>query len=397
MGHFTKRVDRIKPSATLEVIQKVAELKKAGVDIISLSAGEPSSDTMLNIKAAAIEAIHEGFTRYTPVDGCLELKEAIIRKYERDNKLTFTPNEVIASTGAKQCIANMILSLIEEGDEVIIPSPYWVSYIDLVALAGGTPIILEADIGHNFKVTPEQIQEAITPKTKMFIFNNPSNPSGSYYQSTELKSIGEVFKSHPNIFILSDDIYELLLWGPEQYTSILNVCPELKDQTVIINGVSKSYSMTGWRLGYALGPAEVIKQMKKIQSQTTSCPSSISQAAAIEALETAPSRLQDQIACMHELHDYTFKRLRAIDGFEVAPSSGTFYILPRVQQAMEQLDISTDVEFCNYLLEKANVAVVPGSAFGAPGHIRISFSTTQAQLTKAINQIEAALALEKTY
>tara|TARA_Y200000002_G_scaffold382902_1_gene401963 strand:+ start:2110 stop:3300 length:1191 start_codon:yes stop_codon:yes gene_type:complete len=394
---FSKRVGRIQPSATLEVVQKVNELRAKGETIISLSAGEPSTDTLLNIKASAIEAIHEGFTRYTSVDGCMELKEAIMRKYERDNDLHYTPNQIIASNGAKQSIANLILAMIDKGDEVIIPSPYWVSYVELVALAGGTPVIIESDIGHSFKITAEQIEKAITPKTKLFIFNNPSNPTGAYYQSTELKSMGEVLIKNPHVHILSDDIYELLLWGPEQYTNILNVCPDLIDRTIIVNGVSKSYSMTGWRLGYALGPAEIVREMKKIQSQTTSCPCSISQAAAIEALETPPHKLKENIDLMHELHDYTFKRLRAIEGIEVAPSQGTFYILPKVTEIMKQLEIKTDIEFCNYLLEKAGVAVVPGSAFGAPGHIRISFSTTQNDLTKAMNKIEAALMLEKSY
>ena len=394
---FAKRVDRIKPSATLEVIQNVAKLKSEGLDIISLSAGEPHTETSLNIKAAAIEAIHEGFTRYTAVDGCMPLKDAILKKYQRDNQLEFDAQHVIASTGAKQCIANLILALVEHGDEVIIPAPYWVSYIDLVELAGGTPVIIHTDIGHNFKIRPEQIEEAIAPKTKLFIFNNPSNPTGAYYQSTELTGIGEVFKKNPHVHILSDDIYEFLIWGPEQYTNILNVCPELRDQVTIINGVSKGYAMTGWRLGYALGPAALIQQMKKIQSQTTSCPSSISQAAAIEALETPPHKVQDMINQMHDMHDFTFKQLRHIDGFEVAPSAGTFYIFPKVVKAMAALGIKTDVAFCHFLLEKANVAVVPGSAFGAPGHIRISFSTTQALLAKALNQIEAAMILEKSH
>ena len=311
---FAKRVGRIQPSATLEVIQKVAELKEAGRDIISLSAGEPSTDTPLNIKAAAIEAIHEGFTRYTSVDGCNELKDAIIRKYQRDNNLEFERNQVIVSTGAKQSIANMILALIEEGDEVIIPAPYWVSYVEMVALAGGTPVIVESDIAHSFKVSSDQIEQAITPQTKLIILNNPSNPSGSYYHSAELKALGDMLCKHPNIMILSDDIYELLIWGPEQYNSILNVCPQLADRTVIINGVSKGYSMTGWRIGYAIGPESIIRQMKKIQSQTTSCPSSISQAAAIEALETHPNKLSDIIDVMQDLHDYTFKRLKQIPG-----------------------------------------------------------------------------------
>ncbi|MBM4211717.1 MAG: pyridoxal phosphate-dependent aminotransferase [Gammaproteobacteria bacterium] len=394
---FAKRVGRIKPSATLEVIKTVAKLKNEGIDVISLSAGEPHSETMLNIKAAAIEAIHEGFTRYTPVDGCLQLKQAILKKYQRDNNLEFELNEVIASTGAKQSIANLILALIDKGDEVIIPAPYWVSYIDLVEFAGGTPVIIESDIGHNFKIRPEQIKAAITPKTKLFIFNNPSNPTGAYYQSTELASIGEIFKMNPHVHILSDDIYEFLIWGPEQYTNILNVCPELKDQVTIINGVSKSYAMTGWRLGYALGPAALIREMNKIQSQTTSCPSSISQAAAIEALQTPPAKVQDMIDQIHDLHDFAFKQLRNIPGFEVAPASGTFYILPKVTKAMEALNFKTDIEFCNFLLEKAHVAVVPGSAFGAPGHIRISFSTTQALLAKALSQIEAAITHEKSY
>jgi aspartate aminotransferase len=394
---FAKRVGRIKPSATLEVIQNVAKLKSEGVDVISLSAGEPHTETLLNIKAAAIEAIHEGFTRYTPVDGCMQLKEAILKKYQRDNKLEFEANQVIASTGAKQSIANLILALIDEGDEVIIPAPYWVSYIDLVEFAGGKPVVIESDIGHNFKIRPEQIEAAITPKTKLFIFNNPSNPTGAYYQATELASIAEIFMKNPHVHIMSDDIYEFLIWGPEQYTNILNICPDLRDRTTIINGVSKGYAMTGWRLGYAIGPAPLIREMKKIQSQTTSCPSSISQSAAIEALETPPSKLQDMIDQMHEMHDFTFKQLRNIEGFEVAPSSGTFYILPKVTKAMAALDIKTDVEFCNYLLEKANVAVVPGSAFGAPGHIRISFSTTQSLLSKALSQIESAMILEESY
>jgi aspartate aminotransferase len=394
---FAKRVGRIKPSATLEVIQNVAKLKSEGVDVISLSAGEPHTETLLNIKAAAIEAIHEGFTRYTPVDGCMQLKEAILKKYQRDNKLEFEANQVIASTGAKQSIANLILALIDEGDEVIIPAPYWVSYIDLVEFAGGKPVVIESDIGHNFKIRPEQIEAAITPKTKLFIFNNPSNPTGAYYQATELASIAEIFMKNPHVHIMSDDIYEFLIWGPEQYTNILNICPDLRDRTTIINGVSKGYAMTGWRLGYAIGPAPLIREMKKIQSQTTSCPSSISQSAAIEALETPPSKLQDMIDQMHEMHDFTFKQLRNIEGFEVAPSSGTFYILPKVTKAMAALDIKTDVEFCNYLLEKANVAVVPGSAFGAPGHIRISFSTNQSLLSKALSQIESAMILEESY
>ena len=386
------RTQRVKPSPTLAVTALANQLRAEGRDVIGLAAGEPDFDTPDHIKQAAITAINNGMTKYTAVDGTAELKQAIINKFKRDNGLDYQADQILVSVGGKQAIYNLAQALLNPGDEVIIPAPYWVSYPDMVMLADGEPVIVEADMSQAFKITAEQLENAITERTRLVVINSPSNPSGKAYTRAELKALADVLLRHPDIVIMTDDIYEHIVWTDEGFNNILNVCPELKDRTLVINGVSKAYSMTGWRIGYAGGPAEIIKGMKKVQSQSTSNPCSIAQAAAVEALNGDQSFLGKMCTIFRNRHDLVHSALNAMDGVECLPSDGTFYAFPSFHAVIDRMEgIEDDVQLAEFLLEKAEVALVPGSAFGSPGHLRLSFATDMTSMQKALDRIKQAI------
>lgn len=384
---LSARVQRVKPSPTLAVTAHAKALRDAGQDIIGLGAGEPDFDTPDHIKAAAIAAIQAGDTKYTAVDGTPALKRAIIGKFRRDNQLEYSPEHILVSVGGKQTFFNLVQALLDAGDEVIIPAPYWVSYPDMVLLADGAPVIIEAGIEQRFKVTPAQLEAAITDRTRLFVINSPSNPTGVAYSRAELEALGEVLRRHPQVLIASDDMYEHIVWSEEPFTNIVNACPDLYDRTIVMNGVSKAYSMTGWRIGYAGGPARLIGAMKKVQSQSTSNPASISQAAAQAALEGDQSCVTDMLKAFKQRHDYLVEALNGLPGISCLPGDGTFYAFPDIHDAMRAAGIEDDVEFAEKLLAEAGVAVVPGSAFGAPGYMRLSFATSLDTLQAAISRI----------
>ncbi len=389
---LSSRVRRIKPSPTLAVTAKANQLRAEGVDVINRAAGEPDFDTPSHIKQAANEAIANGQTKYTPVDGTVSLKQAIIEKFQRDSGLTYQADEILVSSGGKQSFYNLCQAVIDQDDEVIIPAPYWVSYPDMVLLANGTPVFIEADHTQNFKITADQLAAAITTKTKMVVINSPSNPTGACYTAAELTSLAEVLVQHPEILIATDDMYEHILFQQQTFSNILMVCPQLKPRTIVLNGVSKAYSMTGWRIGYAAGPAAIIKPMKNIQSQSTSNPCSISQAAAEQALSGDQACVSDMKAAFEQRHDFIVAELNKIKGISCSQSEGTFYCYANVQAAIDALnDINNDVEFATYLLEKCGVAVVPGTAFGLPGYMRISFATSKEKLTTAAQRLAELL------
>ena len=386
------RLSKVKPSPTLAITSLVSQLKAQGRDIIGLGAGEPDFDTPDNIKQAAIQAIHDGHTKYTPVDGTASLKAAIIKKFQQDNDLNYQADQILVSCGGKQSFYNLAQAILEPGDEVIIPAPYWVSYPDMVLLAGAEPVIIQADQAQRFKITPDQLETAITDKTKLLVINSPSNPTGSAYTSDELKALSEVLIKYPQVVIATDDMYEHIMWNNTPFTNIVNVCPELYDRTMVLNGVSKAYSMTGWRIGYAAGPADVIKAMKKIQSQSTSNPTSISQYAAEEALNGDQDAVKDMVKHFKRRHDLLLEGLNAIEGIECINGDGTFYLFPNVQGAIDTIDgVSNDAELAKYLIDKAGVALVPGSAFGLEGYVRLSFATSDEILEEALSRLAKAL------
>ncbi len=389
---LSDRVQNIKPSPTLAVTNRAAELRAAGKDIIGLGAGEPDFDTPKHIKDAAIKALENGFTKYTAVDGTPSLKKAIIDKFQRDNGLSYEPNQILVSCGGKQSFFNMALALLNAGDEVVIPAPYWVSYPDMVRIAEGTPVIVETEQANRFKITAEQLEAAITPKTKLVVLNSPSNPSGVAYTEAELKALAIVLLKFPNVLVATDDMYEHILWAEGGFHNILTVCPELYDRTIVMNGVSKAYSMTGWRIGYIAGPEALVKAMKKIQSQSTSNPTSISQYAAEAALNGSQDCVQEMLSAFKVRHDYVVKALNELPGVECIESDGTFYAFPSFKGAMEATGCTTDVEFAEKMLIEAEVALVPGSAFGTPGHMRLSYATSMQNLETAIARLAKALA-----
>ncbi|WP_020559965.1 aminotransferase class I/II-fold pyridoxal phosphate-dependent enzyme [Thiofilum flexile] len=384
---LAQRVGRVKPSPTLAITALAAQLKAQGRDIIGLGAGEPDFDTPDYIKQAGIEAINKGQTRYTAVDGIPALKQAVVDKFKRDNGLDYVTKQVLVSSGGKQSFYNLCQAFLDSGDEVIIPAPYWVSYPDMVLLADGVPVIVIAGQESHFKLSPEQLEAAITPRTKMFVINSPSNPSGMAYTTTELAALGEVLRRHPQVLIASDDMYEHVLFGGKKFVNILNVCPDLYDRTIVLNGVSKAYSMTGWRIGYAAGPKALIEAMTTIQSQSTSNPTSISQVAATVALNGSLDFTNMMVAEFEKRHAFVCKAFNAMKGVECLPADGTFYSLPNVLGMMQRLDMKTDAELSSYLLDKVGVAVVPGSAFGLDNHIRISFATSMKNLEGAMQRI----------
>lgn len=389
---LSDRVNAIKPSPTLAVTARAAEMRAAGKDVIGLGAGEPDFGTPDHIRVAAVRAIEEGQTRYTAVDGTPGLKQAIIDKFQRDNGIEYTPEQILVSSGGKQSFFNLAQALINPGDEVVIPAPYWVSYPDMVIVAGGVPVVVQASQEQRFCITPEQLEAAITERTRLFVINSPSNPSGSAYTLEELAALGEVLRRHPQVMIATDDMYEHIVWEPGSFCNILNACPDLYDRTIVLNGVSKAYCMTGWRIGYAGGPAPLMKAMKKIQSQSTSNPCSISQAAAQAALEGTQNFIGVMVTAFKERHDYVVEELNNIPGIDCAPSAGTFYSFPSFQGVIDSMDgINSDVELAEHLITEAGVALVPGSAFGSPGNMRLSIATSMDNLQEAIRRIKNAL------
>ena len=388
---LSDRVQNIKPSPTLAVTNRAAELRAAGKDIIGLGAGEPDFDTPKHIKDAAIDALNKGFTKYTAVDGTPSLKKAIIDKFQRDNGLTYQADQILVSCGGKQSFFNMALALLNPGDEVVIPAPYWVSYPDMVRIAEGVPVIVETEQSNRFKITAAQLEAAITPKTKLVVLNSPSNPSGVAYTEAELKELAAVLIKFPNVLVATDDMYEHILWAEGGFHNILTVCPELYDRTIVMNGVSKAYSMTGWRIGYIGGPVKLVKAMKKIQSQSTSNPTSISQYASEAALNGSQECVQEMLAAFKVRHDYVVKALNELPGVECIESDGTFYAFPSFKGAMKATGCETDVEFAEKMLIEAEVALVPGSAFGTPGHMRLSYATSMENLETAISRLSKAL------
>ncbi len=389
---LSQRVQRVKPSPTLAVTARAAELRAAGKDIIGLGAGEPDFDTPDHIKEAAIQAIRDGATRYTAVDGTAELKSAIINKFQRDNGLHYEADQILVSCGGKQSFYNLCQALLNSGDEVIIPAPYWVSYPDMVRLADAEPVIVRAGLEQRFKITPEQLEAAISPKTRLFVLNSPSNPTGVAYSRAELEALAAVLLRNPQILVATDDMYEHILWSDEPFVNIANVAEELIPRTIVLNGVSKAYAMTGWRIGYAGGPKPLIQAMKKIQSQSTSNPAAVSQAAACEALDGDQSCITPMLAAFRERHDFVVSALSALDGIRCTEADGTFYAFPDCSAVIERLDgINDDIELAEYLLQEAGVALVPGSAFGAPGYLRLSFATGMDTLKDALERIAGAL------
>jgi aspartate aminotransferase len=394
MPFLSDTLSRVKPSPTIAVSNLAAELKAKGQDVIGLGAGEPDFDTPENIKEAAKAAIDAGRTKYTAVDGIAELKQAICDKFKRDNGLDYTPAQVTVGTGGKQVLYNALMATLNPGDEVVIPAPYWVSYPDMVLLAGGTPVIAEAQAQTAYKLTPEQLEAAITPNTKWFIFNSPSNPTGAGYSAEELKGLTDVLMRHPHVWVMSDDMYEHLVYDDFEFATPAQVEPDLYDRTLTVNGVSKAYAMTGWRIGYAAGPEELIKAMRKIQSQSTSNPSSISQWAAVEALNGPQDFIASNNETFRRRRDLVVSMLNDIDGVDCPVPEGAFYVYPSIAGLMgkttpQGVTIDTDETFARALLEEKGVAVVFGGAFGLSPCFRVSYATSDENLREACSRIQA--------
>ena len=389
---ISERCRNINPSKTLQIAEQAAALREAGEDIIFMNAGEPDFDTPENIKAAAMEGIQEGNTKYTPVGGTTQLKQAIITKFQRENDLQYELNEVMATAGASKAIFNALMATVNKGDEVIIQAPYWTSYPDMIKLAGADPVIIETTAESNFKIKARQLAEAITPFTKMIILNSPSNPTGSYYREEDLQMLANVLVDHPKILILSDDVYEKILWEQEPFRNIVNTVPSFKNRCIVVNALSKTYAMTGWRLGYVGASSQIIEAMTKIQSQTTSNPCSISQVAAIAALsKNSLQSINEMVEKYHNRYTYVSERLKSIPGVTLSEASGSLYAFPDASGLIEALTLKDDLELCAFLIEKAKVSVVPGSAFGAQNHIRISYATARSTIEVAFNRIEKAI------
>ena len=394
---LSHRVLAIKESPTLAITAKAAKYKAEGRPIIGLAAGEPDFDTPQHIKDAAIAAINAGYTKYTPVSGIPALKKAIVNKFKNENGFDYAVNEVIVGVGGKQTIFNLCLAVLNAGDEMIVPAPYWVSYADIAMVAEAVPVIIDCGIEQGFKLLPAQLEAAITPKTKLVMFNSPSNPTGAVYNLAELQALGEVLMKHPNILVATDDMYEHVNLTGEKFYNILNATPALKNRCIVLNGVSKAYSMTGWRIGYAAGPADIIKAMEILQSQSTSNATSISQYAAEAALSGSQECIQPMVTAFKARHKYVVDRFNAMPGLRCIMSGGAFYAFPDAREAIANLhktgriSAANDMAFAEYLLEKYDVAVVPGSAFGAEGYFRISFATSMESLQTALDRIEKAL------
>jgi aspartate aminotransferase len=389
---LSARVQTVRPSATLAITARAKAMRAAGKDIIGLGAGEPDCDTPDHIKEAAITAIRDGFTKYTAVDGTPELKQAIVAKFRRDNELDYGPDQILVSCGGKQSFYNLAQAILDPGDEVVIPAPYWVSYPDMALLAGGAPVLVHAGADQYFKIKSAQLKASMTAQTRLVVINSPSNPSGMAYTREELAALGEVLSDFPRAIIATDDMYEHIRWGSGPFVNILHACPDLAPRTLVLNGVSKAYAMTGWRIGYAGGPEEVIKAMKKVQSQSTSNPTSISQVAAQAALEGPQDCIRTMVDAFKERHDYVVERLNRMPGIECQPTDGTFYVFPNVEEIIKSLGtVSNDLDLVELLIERAGVSVVPGSAFGLGGHLRISIATSRESLEQALDRIEGIL------
>ena len=391
MSIISDSLKRIKPSPTIAVTQKARELKASGKDVIGLGAGEPDFDTPNNIKEAAIKAIKDGDTKYTAVDGTQILKEAIVNKFKRENNLDYTTDQITVGAGGKHVIYNLMMATLNKGDEVLIPAPYWVSYPDIVLLAGATPVAVECSEEQDFKITAKDLESKITNNTKWLIINSPSNPTGSTYSEQEIKNLSQVLKRNPHVNILSDDIYEHITYGGFKFFTIAQI-PELKNRVVTMNGVSKSYAMTGWRIGYAAGPKEIIKAISKIQSQSTTNPSSISQAAAVEALNGNQDFISIRAKAFEERRDFVVNTLNSINGIKCLKPDGAFYVFPSCKNLIGKKDINgkkieNDTDFVQSLLENNSVAVVQGSAFGLEGYFRISYATSMDNLKRALKKI----------
>jgi len=392
---LSKRLSKVKPSATLAITAKAAELRASGKNIISLSVGEPDFETPKAARDAGIKAIEDGFTRYTAVPGIPELRKEVAAKFKRDNDLDYKPENILVSTGGKQCIYNLLMALIDAGDEVIIPAPYWVSYPDMVLLAEGEPVIVECLADADFKLTAAQLEAAITPKTKMMFLNSPSNPTGMAYSADDLKALGEVIRKHPNIVVATDDMYEKIMFDGKQFATFAQVNPDLINRTVTLNGVSKAYCMTGWRIGFCAAPVDLIKAMSKIQGQSTSNPSSIAQKAALAALQGPTDELDEMVKTYETRRTWLVNALNNIDGMDCITPDGAFYVFPTITDWLgkttpEGLTLTDDVVVCEWLLEAAGVALVPGTSFGSPGQIRFSYAVSQDTLEDAVNRVAQA-------
>ena len=393
MSIISDSLKKIKPSPTIAVTQKARELKAAGKDVIGLGAGEPDFDTPENIKQAAIKAINDGDTKYTAVDGTPALKKAIVEKFKKENNLDYTADQITVGAGGKHVIYNAMMATLNEGDEVIVPAPYWVSYPDIVLLAGGKPVVMECDEKQSFKINPSDLEKFITPKTKWIILNSPSNPTGACYSEKDIREIAKVLEKHPHVYILSDDIYEHVTYEGFKFFTIAQI-EGLKERVLTMNGVSKAYSMTGWRIGYAAGPKEIIKAIAKIQSQSTTNPSSISQAASVEALSGTQDFIKIRADSFQERRDFVVKTLNDIDGIECLNPDGAFYVFPSCKGLMGKKDtngkeIKSDTDFVQSLLDNSGIAVVQGSAFGLEGFFRISYATSMDNLKKALEKISS--------
>ncbi len=393
MSIISDSLKKIKPSPTIAVTQKARELKAAGKDVIGLGAGEPDFDTPENIKQAAIKAINDGDTKYTAVDGTPALKKAIVEKFKKENNLDYTADQITVGAGGKHVIYNAMMATLNEGDEVIVPAPYWVSYPDIVLLAGGKPVVMECDEKQSFKIKPSDLEKFITPKTKWIILNSPSNPTGVCYSEKDIREIAKVLEKHLHVYILSDDIYEHVTYEGFKFFTIAQI-ESLKERVLTMNGVSKAYSMTGWRIGYAAGPKEIIKAIAKIQSQSTTNPSSISQAASVEALSGTQDFIKKRADSFQERRDFVVKALNDIKGIECLNPDGAFYVFPSCKGLMGKKDtngkeIKSDTDFVQSLLENSGIAVVQGSAFGLEGFFRISYATSMDNLKKALEKISS--------
>ena len=388
---LSRRVQRVKPSPTLAVTARAAKLKAEGKDIIGLGAGEPDFDTPKHIAEAGVDAIKTGFTRYTNVDGIVELKDAIIAKFKRDNQISYERNQILVSSGAKQTIYNLCMTVLDPGDEVVIPAPYWVSYPDMVLLADGLPVTPDCKAAQGYKLTPRQLEASITAKTKLLLINSPCNPTGAAYTRAEWRALADVLLQHPRVLVGTDDMYEKIWWGSEPFSSLLTVAPELYERVITINGVSKSYAMTGWRLGYCGGPKDIVNAMSTIQGQSTSNASSITQKAAVAALNGDQKCVEDMNVEFKKRHDYFIGALNRLPGIVALPAAGAFYAWADCSAAMMAFGCKDDNAFAELLINDAGVAVVPGSGFGAPGHFRASFATSMATLEKAIERMKKVL------
>lgn len=390
---FAHRLQRVRPSATVGITAKALKLREQGRDIIALSVGEPDFDTPEHIKAAGIEAIASGNTKYTALDGATALKQAIAEKLLRDNGLNYEPEQILVTSGAKQACFSLCLALLDPGDEVVIPAPYWVSYPEMVRLADADPVIVHSHVEDGYAISAEQLAAAITPATRLLILNSPANPTGAVYPGARLREFGDVLADHPRVFVLSDDIYEHISWADEAFMSFAAACPHLHERTVTVNGMSKGYAMSGWRLGYAAATVPLIKAMTVIQGQSTTNACTISQAAGVAALTGDQEPVRRMCQIFKERHAFAYERINRIQGFETAPGRGAFYLFPRIERVLERKGLADDVEFCEALLESQGVALVPGSAFGAPGHLRISFAASIETLSTAVERIEAFAAV----